>query len=101
MAALVGDFLAGLEVREAEIAARFFIGRALGQGETVKLNVSGRAIWLVAAEIAGAVDRGEDIFAGAVDFGEAVEIVMRACSDEPESTLTIVDVGDKLGDIAS
>src|SRR5271154_2984457 len=77
MAELAGDFLAAINPQEAEAAARFMIGHALPIGDEAKLNISGRAVWRVAAEITQALDRGEDIFAEAVDFGDAVEIVMR------------------------
>jgi DNA ligase 1 len=101
MAELAGDFLASLSIDEAEPAARFMIGRALPIGDEAKLNISGRAVWRVAAEITGSVDRGEDIFAEAVDFGDAVEIVMRLRSGEPAPTLTIAEVEQQLREIAA
>jgi DNA ligase 1 len=101
MADLAGDFLAGLGPEEADAAARFMVGRALPVGDEAKLNISGRAVWKVAAEITGALDRGEDIFASAVDFGEAVEIVMRLRGDEPQPTLTIAEVDRQLREIAA
>jgi DNA ligase-1 len=100
MAEVAGDFLASLDVDEAEAAARFMIGRALPVGDEAKLNISGRAVWRVAAEITGAAERGEDIFAEAVDFGDAVEIVMRLRSDEPAPSLTISEVERQLREIA-
>jgi len=45
IAQLAGDFLTQLGVDEAEIAARFMVGRPLPQGEERRLQVSGRAIW--------------------------------------------------------
>ena len=101
MAELAGDFLAALNLEEAEAAARFMIGRALPVGDEAKLNISGRAVWRVAAEITEALDRGEDIFAEAVDFGDAVEIVMRLRTDEPAPTLTIAEVERQLREIAA
>lgn len=101
MAELAGDFLAALNPEEAEAAARFLIGRALPVGDEAQLNISGRAVWLVAAEITQASDRGEDIFAAAVDFGDAVEIVMRLRTDEPAPTLTIAEVERQLREIAT
>jgi DNA ligase-1 len=101
MAELAGDFLASLDIEEAETAARFMIGRALPVGDEARLNISGRAVWRVAAEITGALDRGEDIFAEAVDFGDAVEIVMRLRSQEPSPTLTIAEVERQLREIAA
>ena len=101
MAELAGDFLAALSPEEAEAAARFMIGRALPVGDEAKLNLSGRAVWRVAAEITDALERGEDIFAAAVDFGDAVEIVMRLRADEPVPTLTIAQVQRQLGEVAA
>jgi len=101
MAELAGDFLAALDLEEAEAAARFMIGRALPAGDEAKLNLSGRAVWRVAAEITGALDRGEDIFAEAVDFGDAVEIVMRLRTEEPDAELTIAEVDRQLREIAA
>src|SRR5208282_4505048 len=92
MAELTGDFLAALDLEEAAAAARFMIGRALPVGDEAKLNLSGRAVWRVAAEITGALERGEDIFAEAIDFGDAVEIVMRLRAAEPPAELTIAEV---------
>ncbi len=101
MAELAGDFLAALDIEEAEAAARFMIGRALPAGDEAKLNLSGRAVWRVAAEITDALDRGEDIFAEAVDFGDAVEIVMRLRTGEPAAELTIAEVDGALREIAA
>jgi DNA ligase-1 len=100
MASLVGEFLARLDSPEAQIAARFFVGRPLPLGAETNLNISGRAIWRVAAEMTGALDDGEDIFASAVDFGEVIEIVMRRRSQEPEPTLSIIDVSARFEEIS-
>jgi ATP-dependent DNA ligase len=101
MAELAGDFLAALSIEEAEAAARFMIGRALPVGDEAKLNLSGRAVWRVAAEITDALERGEDIFAAAVDFGDAVEVVMRLRIEEPAPTLTVAEVERQLREIAT
>ena len=42
MAETVGTFLAALEIDEAEIAARFMVGRAVEQGGEKRLQISGR-----------------------------------------------------------
>jgi len=91
MAELAGELLSRLAPEEAVIAARFLVGRALPVGEEAKLNLSGRAVWQVAAELAQAQDQGEEIFATAVDFGEAVELAMRHRA-QPPPTLTIAEV---------
>lgn len=101
IAELLGDFLATLDATEAVIAARFTVGRAVAQGDESRLKVSGRAIWKVAAEMTGAADQGEEIFAAATDFGEAIEIAMRLRADEPEPTLTIAEVERRFTAIAA
>lgn len=100
MAELAGELLARLAPEEAQAAARFMVGRALPIGEQVRLNLSGRAVWRVAAELAGATDQGEDIFAAAVDFGEAVEMAIRTRVEEPPPTLTIAEVERRFEEIA-
>ena len=92
MAEAVGTFLAALSVDEAEVAARFMVGRALEQGEEKRLQISGRAIWKIVAEITGGGDQSEDIFAAAEDFGEAVAVMLRMRATDPEPTLSIADV---------
>jgi DNA ligase-1 len=101
MAELVGDFLASLDPVEAIIAARFTVGRAIAQGDESRLNISGRAIWKIVAEMTGAADQGEEIFAAATDFGEAIEIAMRLRASEPAPTLTIAEVERRLNAIAA
>jgi DNA ligase 1 len=100
MAEAVGIFLAALSIDEAEVAARFMVGRALEQGEEKRLQLSGRAIWKIVAEMVGVEDQGEDIFAAAEDFGEAVAIMLRRRTADPEPTLTIGEVDRAFHDIA-
>ena len=100
IAALAADFLARLAPAEAAIAARFMVGRALEQGGEPRLNVSGRAVWKIAAALGGGEDQGEDIFTAASDFGEAIEMVMRLRRDEPEPTLALVEVSRAFEEIA-
>jgi DNA ligase-1 len=101
LAQLAGDFLARLEVDEAEIAARFMVGRALPQGAEKRLQVSGRAIWrVVAALTPDDDDRSEEIFAAATDFGEAIEILLRLRAIDPAPTLTLGEVELRLTEIA-
>src|SRR5260221_9540322 len=101
MAEAVGTFLAALDIDEAEIAARFLVGKALEQGEEKRLQISGRAIWKIVAEITGTEDQGEDIFTAAADFGEAVERMLKHRSSEPEPSLTIRDLNEKFAEIAA
>ncbi len=101
LAQWAGDFLARLSPEEAPIAARFMVGRALEQGGEKRLQVSGRAVWQIAAELADAADQGEEIFAAATDFGEAIEIVMRLREAQPEPTLTLAEVSERFGEIAA
>ena len=100
MAEAVGTFLASLSVDEAEIAARFMVGRAIEQGDEKRLQISGRAIWKIVAEMTGGADQSEDIFAAAEDFGEAVSVMLRMRPSDPEPTLTIAEVNRAFHDIA-
>jgi DNA ligase-1 len=100
IAELAGEFLARLDPGEAEIAARFMVGRAVEQGDEKRLQVSGRAIWKIAAEIVGGEDQGEDIFNAAADFGEAIEILLRLRASEPEPSLTIAAAAQRFKEIA-
>jgi DNA ligase-1 len=101
MAEEVGTFLAALDVDEAEIAARFMVGRAVEQGEEKRLQISGRAIWKIVAEMTDSADQGEDIFTAAEDFGEAVEMTLKLRAEDPEPTLTIRELNNKFAEIAT
>jgi len=102
LAQLAGDFLARLGADEAAIAARFMVGRALPQGAEKRLQVSGRAVWRVVAELAPDDDgRGEEIFGTATDFGEAIEILLRLRAIEPAPVLTLGEVEQRLAEIAN
>ena len=100
MADLVGEFLARLEVEEAEIAARFMVGRSLAQGEEKRLQISGRAIWKIVATLTGTEEQGEDIYTSAEDFGDAIGMMLKTRSSEPDPTLTIREVAAKFAEIA-
>jgi len=100
MAEAVGTFLASLSIAEAEIAARFMVGRAIEQGEEKRLQISGRAIWKIVAEMTGGADQSEDIFSAAEDFGEAVAVMLRLRPLEPEPTLSITDIDRAFREIA-
>jgi len=102
IAQLAGDFLARLGADEAAIAARFMVGRALPQGAEKRLQVSGRAVWRVVAEIVPDDDgQGEEIFGAATDFGEAIEILLRRREIEPVPALTLSEVEQRLMEIAN
>ena len=101
MAEEVGTFLAALDIDEAEIAARFMVGRAVEQGEEKRLQISGRAIWKIVAEMTDSADQGEDIFTAAEDFGEAVEMTLKLRGADPEPTLTIRELNEKFAEIAA
>ncbi len=100
MADIVGEFLARLDIDEAEIAARFMVGRSLQQGEEKRLQISGRAIWKIVAAMTGGEDQGEDIYNSAEDFGDAIGMMLKMRSLEPEPTLTIREVAAKFAEIA-
>ena len=100
MAEAVGEFLARLDIDEAEVAARFIVGRALAQGEEKRLQVSGRAIWKIVAAMTGTEEQGEDIYTSAEDFGDAIGMMLKLRAVEPEPTLTIREVASKFAEIA-
>jgi DNA ligase-1 len=100
MAQAVASFLGALEVDEAEIAARFMVGRAVAEGDEKRLQISGRAIWKIAAAMTGGADQSEDIFTAAEDFGEAIEMILRLRPAEPEPALTIAEVDRAFREIA-
>lgn len=101
MAETVGTFLAALDIDEAEIAARFIVGRAVEQGEEKRLQISGRAIWKIVAGLTGTEEQGEEIFTAAEDFGEAVEMMLKYRPEDPEPTLTIRELNEKFAAIAA
>ena len=101
MAETVGTFLAALDIDEAEVAARFIVGRAVEQGEEKRLQVSGRAIWKIVAGLTGTEEQGEEIFTAAEDFGEAVEMMLKYRPQDPEPTLTIRELNEKFIEIAA
>jgi len=101
IADLAGAFLAGLTADEAAIAARMMVGQAQEQGAENQLQISDRAIWRVVAEMTDAQEQGEDIFAAAADFGEAVEMTLRRRSIEPDPTLSLIEVDGCLRAIAA
>ncbi len=100
-AEMVGAFLAGLDIDEAELAARFMTARALALGADKRVKISGRAIWKIVAEMTGSADQGEDIFAAAADFGEAIEMTLKLRPADPEPTLTIRELNEKFTAIAA
>jgi DNA ligase-1 len=101
MAEAVGTFLATLDVDEAEIAARFLVGRASEQGDEKRLQISGRAIWKIVAEMTGTEEQGEDIFTAAEDFGDAVEMTLKHRASDPPPTLTIRQLNESFAAIAA
>lgn len=101
IAQLAGDFLAQLGIEEAAIAACFMVGRPLRREQEKRLQVSGRAIWRVVGELVPDDNRGEEIFGAAVDFGEAIEILLRLRTSDPPPSLTLVEVEQGLAEVAS
>lgn len=101
IAETVAEFLATLDPDEVEVAVRFFVGRATASGEEKRLKVSGRAVWKIVAAMTGGEDQGEEIFAAAEDFGEAIEMLLKLRASEPEPTLTIREVAARFEEIAA
>jgi DNA ligase-1 len=101
MAEMVGAFLASLDVDEAQLAARFMTGRTFALGDEKRIQISGRAIWKIAAQMTDSADQGEDIFAAATDFGEAIEMTLKLRAADPEPTLTLRELNEKFEEIAA
>jgi len=101
MAELAGEYMSRLDPADAEIAARFMVGRPLAQGDEKPLQISGRAIWKTVAAITGGEDQGEEIFAAASDFGEAIEMLLRLRGSQPDPTLTLAEVERRFAEIAA
>ena len=101
MAETVGTLLAKLDIDEAEIAARFMTSRGVALGEEKRSKISGRAIWKIVAEMTDSADQGEDIFAAAGDFGEAVEMTLKLRAADPEPALTIRELNEKFAAVAA
>jgi DNA ligase-1 len=101
IAQLAGDFLARLSVEDAAIAARFLLGHPLPQSEW-RLQVSGRAIWRVVLQLVSKEGEPEqELLAAAVDFGEAVERLLRLRGADPVPSLTLGEVEQNLAEVAS
>jgi len=95
LARQVADFLGALAPEEVRPAVRLLLGQA-GRGGAV----SGQTLWRVLVPLAGEV-APVDVWAGAVDFGEAVERLLarrEAPADLP--ALGLVEVEDRVRALA-
>ena len=96
LARQVADFLGGLEPEEVRPAVRLLLGEA-GHGGAV----SGQTLWPVLLRIAGAA-APPDVWAGAVDFGEAVERLLAGRATPPElPALGLVEVEERVRALAA
>jgi DNA ligase-1 len=69
-AALVAEYLRHLDPNEAEVAARWLVGRAFPEAQGRRLALSGRAVWAALERIGAPAAVAE--WSGAEDFGELV-----------------------------
>ena len=96
LARQVADFLGGLEPEEVRPAVRLLLGQA-GHGGAV----SGQTLWPVLLRIAGAA-APPDVWAGAVDFGEAVERLLAGRATPPElPALGLLEVEERVRALAA
>src|SRR5207244_10039370 len=91
----VADFLGGLEAEEVRPAVRFLLGQA-GRGG----GGGGRTLWPVLLRLVGAAAPA-DVWAGAVDFGEAVErLLARRETPADLPALGLLDVEERVRALA-
>jgi len=95
LARQVADFLGGLEAEEVRPAVRFLLGQA-GRGGAV----SGQTLWPVLLRLVGAAAPA-DVWAGAVDFGEAVErLLARRETPADLPALGLLDIEERVRALA-
>ena len=93
LAQRVADFLGGLAEEEVRPAARLLLGQA-GRGE---IAVSGATLWPVLVRLVGAEHVPARLWDDAVDFGQAVERLLRERRSSPEPpVLSVREVEDRL-----
>jgi DNA ligase-1 len=93
----VAAYLRSLTADDAEITARWLVGRAFPEAEGRRLSLSGRAVWEALAAIGVDVSAAE--WAGAEDFGELVR-QLAAPVAPAHSTLTVANVAGAFVEIA-
>ena len=88
--AIVADYLKSLAPEEAQVASLFLSGRPFPVWEETTLQVGGRSLWQIVAQLAG---KAEDELTAAYrqhgDLGAVAETVLPHRS---ESTLSLLDV---------
>src|SRR5262245_57178912 len=97
-AQLISEYLRGVSAAEAEVAARWLVGRAFEATQGKKLSLSGRAAWDALGEMG--VDVQSANWAGAVDFGELVRQAVPATMT-PTPTLSLLELFDAFSAIAA
>src|SRR2546425_9360277 len=82
--ALLADYLKSVSVDEAATAAVFFSGRPFPMWEEATLQVGGRMLWQIVADISGASDeRLTAAYRRYGDLGAAAEAVLPTETDSP------------------
>src|SRR5580704_11401763 len=96
--ALVADYLKSVEVNEAAVAAVFLSGRPFPVWEETTLQVGGRLLWRVVAELAGKEDSAlTDAYRKLGDLGAVAGTVL---ATKPDRTLGVLEVETAFRQIA-
>src|ERR1700687_1825323 len=95
---LVSDYLGRQTAVEAEVVARWLIGRVVPEGQGRRLALSGRAVWAALEEMG--IDVHAASWAGAEDFGELVRRVLPPVP-QADRPLCIADLVDTFAAIAT
>ena len=96
---LVAEYFIGAGVEEAAIAAVFFSGRPFPVWEETTLQVGGRLLWRVVAELAGQDEPDlTDAYRKYGDLGAVAEAVL---TTKPDRELGVVDVEALFHEIAA
>ncbi|MCL4490079.1 MAG: ATP-dependent DNA ligase [Chloroflexi bacterium] len=99
-AALIGAYLQSLPSGEIALAARLLIGQVFSEGDPRILNVSGAAIERVVAQTIGTSELAR--VDSAVDFGDAVEKILRQASHTRQGApLTLDEVWHAYEELAT
>ena len=87
---LVADYLKAISVEEAAMSAVFLSGRPFPLWEESTLQVGGRLLWRVVAELAGRDESAlTDAYRKHGDLGAAAEAVLRTKPDQDISVLEV------------
>ena len=88
--ALVADYFKSRPVAEAAISATFFSGRSFPMSEETTLQVGGRALWRIVAELAGKEEH--DLTASYRRLGDLGAVAADVLPDVPSRDVSVLEV---------